>query len=216
MSDCRNCGSPAKNFVQMRADIERAEQNGLIQDIPKELLVAIGVKESHGRKYFSKEDTQYRQNLNALKSGLHVTEESWLKLIVDAEGPAKGLIPKFRYEPSWQKEAQEIVRNLKMPAVWNLLLPVSYGYFQKSLLYHLKPKDHARWGEQMRLFFHSSNEQIKVCANDMHYLIRGAHGDLKLALSRYNAGPSIKSPTDYGKIVFGFYTHELGISPGKE
>ena len=211
MANCEGCEKPAKDFIQMRADIERAERASLLADVPAAMLVAVGIKESHGRKYFSEKDDLYRENIHVLVHQGKMTKEHFLGLIVDKDGPARGLIPKFRYEPSWRAKANKMTALHQMPAIWEVLLSCSFGYFQKGMCWHMSAKKPVEWASALRLMFHSSNEQCKVAANDLRVLVKNSNGDIPLAFTRYNAGPGAHAVTDYGEKVWALYRHEVGL-----
>lgn len=211
VEECGPCAKGPKSFVQMRAHIAQANEKGLLQNIPVEMMVALGIKESHGRMYFSPKDEQYEANMRTLVHSGKVARDNFLRMIVDEAGPHKGLISKFRYEPDWRATANNMVAVHDMPAQWRILLSCSFGYFQKGMCWHMSAKKPEAWAKALHLFLHDSDEQCRVAANDITILIKNAKGDVPLAFSRYNAGPTHPTVTEYGRRVWELYKHETGL-----
>lgn len=209
--NCSDCAKPAKSYVMLRSDIRKAEEAGFLQDIPPQLILAVGIQESTGNRIFDVKDLQCKQNLAVAVKRTGKTAPFLLGFYKQWNNPGDVAIPKFRYEPSWKRDVDELIEARCVNSLWSITLHTSFGYFQKGMVWHLSAKPTEQWDLAMREFINNPLEQIRVCANDLTTLIARSKGDVRLALTRYNGGPKRIKASNYGNRVFDLYKHELGL-----
>jgi hypothetical protein len=213
MGECQKGCQKQISFSQMRKDLESAERGGLLRDMPLELLAAVGIKESYGNQWFSKNDLQYKENMVVAMRATKLSEAAILGKITRWRKNPVMQIPKFRFEKSWSDEARTLMHKVDAEQDWQMILQMSFGYFQKGMVWHLSAKPYSTWSQAMSVFLNSPDEQIRVCVNDLQGLIKNAHGDLGLALTRYNAGGSASHRSKYGDDVLNLYHALLKEKP---
>ena len=209
MAECKTGCGKLMSYTQMRIDILNASEKHILAPVPLEMIYAVGVQESHGNRFFVGNEEQYFDNMHVFTGWTKLPLGDCKKLVTVNSGVDKGKMAKFRYEPSWKSFVdKEIGVDIKKKN-WRQILHLSIGYFQKGQIFHLGAKPVEQWESAYEKFKSDPYEQIRVCANDLHILMQKSHGDALLALSRYNAGASIGTPTNYGKEVFQLYKNQL-------
>ena len=120
------------------------------------------------------------------------------------EGPGKGLMPVFRFEEVWLKEARAWAALAKLDPVDTVALSCSWGIGQKWGLAYVESQAHeepklAR--ETLRNFLTNQDVQLKQVVADYASCLRQSQGNRALAFSRYNAGMRCLAVTGYGASV---------------
>jgi hypothetical protein len=194
-----------RSFKTLFEKIEHVDAKGMLGNLPPELVAACIVKESYGNAFFECRCGQYTQNMNFLRSQCKHSEAELAQWFKVKRGPNAGKVSKFRFEKVWFSTSKALAQNTESPEKYSILWSCSYGLGQKAMCYHLAAKPEAVRLQEFEKFIGDEFEQIRVCANDLRILIQKAHGDLPLALSKYNAGAAINRVTEYGKRVYSLY-----------
>jgi hypothetical protein len=161
-------------------------------------------KESMGIEWFNPScgcDPLFKANMAALNHATGISQSDWLRAIQVKTGPNRGAIPKFRFEPSYWQWAQVTAPRAKMFGASAAMLACSWGVGQKMARWYLANEPEHAWFAQLELFNSDVRLQVDAVAKDMEYLLRISAGYRPLAFSRYNAGPTHKTVTEYGKQV---------------
>lgn len=214
MAECKSgCGENFGNDGYRRY-LDLLDQRQGLYLMPPQLVAAVIEKESGGFRWFNRTDKQFHANCIAVEKYLRMPRSQFLSLIVARTGPTKGLIPKFRVEPGWVAPAKKISKEFDNPFFWEHVLPLSYGFGQKYMHAYLEGYTHEQWSRLFSQFLADPYLQIKQCAKDVAELVHYSNGDIRLALTRYNAGKGAKSVSEYGKVVFDNFQRKLHESQG--
>jgi hypothetical protein len=202
------CGK-TKGYTKLRAAINGAVQSGVCASVPSELILAVGIRESHGDMFFSDGGQQFKDNLAVWCQHSKLHKQEALAKVRILGGDDSGKIAKFRCEPSWKASIDAFIAKEPRAKGWEDILYLSIGYFQKGMIWHLSAKSFDEWVQAYDTFLRSSREQVRVCSFDLHGLIHRSRGDVPLALSRYNGGPSVKHVSEYGEQVYDLFRYLL-------
>lgn len=100
---------------------------------------------------------------------------------------------------------QAVINKNHQAEKWRTRLHLSIGYFQKGMVFHLSAKDFKDWEYSYEKMKRDPIEQVRVCANDLHILMQNSHGDMRLAFTRYNGGPTRSQVSNYGDRAYDLY-----------
>jgi hypothetical protein len=200
MAPCSNCDKqfPYNGCYQgaMQALKELTETEVYVN-----WMLAVAVKESSCNAYFSRRDQLLVNNLVAMPLGGAEQRNKWLDFITVREGAFKNQIPKFRFEPAWERELHIRGARTLYPEMEFFVHCCSWGMTQKSGLYYLDGFPKAIQLEAWKQFVQDPLAQLKVLAKDLKNLHRESKGSLELMFTRYNSGSSAQEISKYGTIT---------------
>ncbi len=210
MTDCK--GGCADNFGNngYRRYLDGLDAENRLFSVPKELIASVIERETEGERFFNLTDQLFKDNLREAGRLLNVHPPFFLQHFVPKDGPMRGMITKFRVEPGWVTIAKNWARDTPNENYWRLMLPVSFGFGQKWMNAYLEQFPKEQWMTQFWLFIGTPRLQITTIAKDMSVLTKQSGGDVRLALTRYNAGATAKRVSSYGKEVFDDYLKRIG------
>lgn len=174
-------------------------------NVPKELIAALCLRESGGFRWFRKTDAQYKANIHEAMKITGLNEQCLLDCIVPNFGPSKGLIPKFRLEPSWLPYTKSMIIPGMVHVRADAVLPMSFGFGQKAMWSYLSGYTQEQWLKLYWEFITDPNLQLKQVAKDLAELIVETKGNVPLALTRYNGPRNAQHISEYGSAVFASY-----------
>lgn len=204
MSCIDGCGE-SEHGAGFRRYLEKLDAENKLFSVPLELIAAVCLRETEGYRWFNRTDKQYRQNMREWSVAMGKTEEQLLSLIKIPVGPNKGLIPKFRYEPSWRLAAKKMSDTNKETKLLDFVMPVSFGFGQKAMWIYLAGYTPDQWIRLYYAFLNDPYVQLIQVAKDLNELIHETNGNVPLALTRYNGPRKATHISQYGKAVFENY-----------
>lgn len=209
MAGCdKGCGK-GKVYPKLQQDLDILESRSGFGRVPKELVYAVAVQESDGNRWFDRKDLLYKQNMAVAVKGWRMSERKILDDLVATEGPTRGLIPKFRFEPDWYVISTSHATKSDRMFYWSRILSTSFGYCQKGMVWYLTRFPAEEWERKFRAFLLDPYLQLKVCAGDLENLIHNTNGDIPLALTRYNGPSKARRVSNYGEKVYAHFMEKL-------
>jgi hypothetical protein len=172
-------------------------------------VLSVVTLETHGQEWFNPNcncDALYKANMQALRNGTGITEQQWLEAIRVKSGPNKGLVPKFRWEAGYMEWARQAAPRAKLYGASAAILACSFGLGQKMARWLLSNHPPEKWAQIISEFNADPRLQVDTCAKDLEYLLHLSEGYRPIAYTRYNAGPTAKTVSQYGKLAYDNFT----------
>jgi hypothetical protein len=164
-------------------------------------LIAIALKETQAQSFWTVKDTLYKANMHDFLENTNFTAQDFFKEI-NAEGAGTGgLIPAFRYEPSWQIKAESLRAKWPMTVLQTRLLACSWGVGQKGGWIYCVDAIAKDAMPKLKEFIWSESLQWRQLAFDWHDAYNEADGHVALAATKYNAGVGAHLVNSYGRMV---------------
>lgn len=147
----------------------------------------------------------FKANLKVVTDNYKITEADWTATIRGIDGQAKGLIPKFRLEPSYMGWAKQAHDGIVFSPIQQAQLSCSWGLGQQMARWYLASYDSREWMPRLVQFRESPELQIRQLISALEVLLTHAHGNRELAYTRYNAGPNTALISKYGMDTYEWY-----------
>lgn len=168
-------------------------------------ILSISQSETGRDPWFCSWCGPFTSNLKVVIDNYRITEADWTATIRGIDGEARGLLPKFRLEPSYMAWAKQPHNGIVFSPIQQAQLACSWGVGQQMARWLLYPYDSREWIPRLVEFRQSVNLQVRQLISVFEPLLIHAHGNRELAYTRYNAGPNTALISKYGQDTFEWY-----------